>query len=214
MLLALILLACHPDDDRKPIPVEDRPRLDDSAAPEDSGSTDGSDGGGSDGGEDTEPPPPDPAEDCHPDVADWPESWADLEDQVLERVNEERAAGADCGSSGTYAPTGPLAMEDHLRCAARYHSMWMADNDTLAHESPGGDLGDTPWARMSAAGFTGTQIGENVAAGYGSAAAVIEGWMDSDGHCANIMNPSASLIGVGYVRGGSYGHTWTQDFGS
>jgi uncharacterized protein YkwD len=39
-------------------------------------------------------------------------------------------------------------------------------------------------------------------------------WMGSDGHCANIMNPSFTEIGVGYYPGGQWGHLWTQNFGT
>lgn len=212
LALAALSVACQSDKDggRSPIPVDERPPLHDndgdSAAPGDSGD----EGGGDEGGGDE----PDPAEDCHPDVADWPTASAALEDQVVELVNRERARGADCGSYGRYAAAGPLTMEPHLRCAARYHSLWMAETGIFSHDSPGGDLGADAWSRMSNAGFTGAAVGENIAAGYGTAAAVIAGWMDSDGHCANIMSPSATLIGVGYVAGGSYGSYWTQDFGA
>jgi uncharacterized protein YkwD len=90
----------------------------------------------------------------------------------------------------------------------------MAETGNFEHESPGGDLGEDPWERMTNAGFTGTEVGENIAAGYDSPEAVVAGWMDSDGHCSNIMNGAATLIGVGYYRGGGYYHYWTQDFGS
>ena len=127
---------------------------------------------------------------------------------MLTLVNQERAAGADCGSYGSYRPTGPLTMEDNLRCAARYHSLWMAENNAFEHESPGGDLGDDVWERINSTDFAGTAIGENIAAGYSTARSVVDGWMESDGHCSNMMNPSASLIGVGYYQGGSYGAYW------
>ena len=60
----------------------------------------------------------------------------------------------------------------------------------------GGDLGDDTWARINS-----------------TARSVPDGWMGSDGHCSNMMNPSASLIGVGYYQGGSYGAYLTQVFG-
>ncbi len=57
-----------------------------------------------------------------------------------------------------------------------------------------------------------TCAGENIAVGYGSASAVMEGWMNSPGHCANILNGSYKHIGVGYQTGGSYGKNWVQLF--
>ena len=110
--------------------------------------------------------------------------------------------------------SGPLTMEAHLQCAARYHSYWMAENDVFEHESPGGNLGDDPWERMTAAGYPGFGVGENIAAGYADPTSVVAGWMDSDGHCSNILNGDATEIGVGYYAGGSWGTYWTQDFGS
>jgi uncharacterized protein YkwD len=153
------------------------------------------------------------AEACHPDIEGWSTAWAALEAEVVELVNRERAAGANCGTYGNFPAVGPVEMEPNLQCAARYHSMWMADTNTFAHESPGGDLGDDAWERIDSTDFRGSAVGENIAAGYGSARSVVDGWMDSDGHCSNIMSSSATLTGVGYYQGGSYGTYWTQNFG-
>ncbi|RME23812.1 MAG: CAP domain-containing protein, partial [Deltaproteobacteria bacterium] len=153
------------------------------------------------------------SEACHPDIADWPEAWARYEEQVVELTNQARAEGQDCGSYGVYPPAGPVSMDPAIQCAARYHSLWMAENNVFDHYSTGGDLGDDPWTRMANAGFTGSPTGENIAAGYRSPAEVVQGWIDSDGHCANLMNADATLIGVGYAEGGSYGTYWTQDYG-
>lgn len=231
LLILLTLPAClqaEEEDGRHPIPKDQRPPLnEDDLTDTGGGATDsgGADEGGTDGGGTTEGGSTgggstggggdvDQAEACHPDVEGWPSAWATLEEQVLTLVNAERAKGADCGSYGNFAKAGPLKMEDNLRCAARYHSLWMAQTDTFSHESPGGDLGDDPWERIASTDFAGFAVGENIAAGYGSAQQVMDGWMASDGHCSNIMNGSATLIGVGLYEGGSYGTWWTQDFGS
>ena len=68
---------------------------------------------------------------------------------------------------------------------------------------------------MDQAGYNGGTWGENIAAGYGTPAQVVQGWLDSDGHCSNMLNPSFSLIGIGYadVQGSQYGSYWTQNFG-
>jgi len=70
--------------------------------------------------------------------------------------------------------------------------------------------------RITATGYNWITIGENVAAGYTSAQSVVDGWMTSDGHCANIMNGYFEEVGVGYVYDGSstYGYWWTQNFGA
>jgi uncharacterized protein YkwD len=147
----------------------------------------------------------------------WEAESAELECQVLELVNEHRAAGADCGSYGSYGATEPLTMQDQLREAARFHSQWMAQTDTFSHDSPGGPNGDTWIERIENAGYTGySTIAENIAAGSATAEGVVQQWMESDGHCSNIMEPAFNEIGVGYfyAQGNTYGHYWTQDFGA
>jgi uncharacterized protein YkwD len=92
----------------------------------------------------------------------------------------------------------------------------MGERAYFSHDSPGGPCGNDFVARCETAGYTSySTLGENIAAGYPSAAAVVSGWMDSDGHCANIMNSSFDEIGVGYanVPGSPMGQYWTQDFG-
>lgn len=143
----------------------------------------------------------------------WPEQWAAFEDRVLTLTNQARAQGQDCGSQGRMPAVPALAADPWLRCAARYHSLWMAETGTFDHTSQGGDLGSSPWDRMANAGFSGSGTGENIAAGYTSPEQVVQGWLDSDGHCANLMSASATLLGVGYAEGGPYGTYWTQDFG-
>jgi uncharacterized protein YkwD len=147
----------------------------------------------------------------------WDAEWAELECEVLELVNEARAAGADCGGQGSFGSTGPLVMQDQLREAARFHSEWMGTNDIFDHDSPGGPNGDTWIDRIVNAGYSDyTVIAENIAAGSSTAADVMEQWMSSDGHCANIMDPVFEEVGIGYaeVGGSTYGHYWTMDLGA
>jgi uncharacterized protein YkwD len=146
---------------------------------------------------------------CDP-VASWDASWSTLEQQILDIVNQRRSEGADCHSQGVFGPAGALTMNPALRCAARVHSKDMVDQNYFDHTGPNGD---TPGDRIDAAGYLWSTWGENIAAGNSTAAATMDQWMNSDGHCANIMNPAFSEIGVGYYPGGSYGHYWTQAFG-
>lgn len=134
-----------------------------------------------------------------------------FEDSVLSLVNQHRAAGASCGGSG-FGPTHALSMNGQLRLAARGHSEDMAIQGFFSHTSP---QGVTFSQRIRAAGYGGSPIAENIAAGYATAEAAVAAWMSSPGHCANIMSPSFRSIGVGYAyRSGSpYGAYWTQDFG-
>lgn len=145
------------------------------------------------------------------DVSTWSTAWDGFESQVLTLVNQKRAAGASCG--GVYkAPAPALTLDTRLRCAARKHSMDMGTHNLFSHT---GSDGSTPWQRITNAGYTYTAAGENIAAGYSTPSAVVDGWMKSTGHCNNIMNPSFVHLGVGYsyASGSTYGHYWTQDFG-
>lgn len=79
----------------------------------------------------------------------------------------------------------------------------------FAHQRPDGREWHTVLAES---GISYNASGENIAAGQRTPAEVVEGWMNSPGHRANIMNSNFNKIGVGYVTGGSYGHNWVQLF--
>jgi uncharacterized protein YkwD len=145
------------------------------------------------------------------EVDDWDPDWTMFEDQVLVLVNQNRAAGANCGGT-QFAATGPLTMDPALRCAARYHSRDMAINDYFDHTS----LTGTSFVdRSESAEYDASPIGENIAAGQPTPDAVVGDWMTSPGHCSNIMNPDANEIGVGYMAAdmATYSGYWTQVFG-
>jgi uncharacterized protein YkwD len=134
------------------------------------------------------------------------------EDEVVTLVNQRRAAGATCGGT-VYGPAPALVMNAALRAAARSHSEDMARQNYFSHTSLDGR---TFSQRITHAGYAGASPwGENIAGGQSSSAAVVSAWMNSAGHCANMMNPSYRAIGVGYAyrAGSTYGHYWTQDFG-
>jgi uncharacterized protein YkwD len=139
----------------------------------------------------------------------WDPAYAALEAEIVTIVNRYRAEGATCGGD-EMEPVGPLTMDPNLQCAARVHTKDMADRDFFDHTNPDGDGPDD---RMEAAGYDGRGWGENIAAGNSEAEETMEQWMNSDGHCRNIMNGSYTLIGVGYYPGGEYDHLWTQTFG-
>jgi len=131
-------------------------------------------------------------------------------------TNEVRAEGANCDSMGMFGPTTPLTMQPALRCAARMHSKDMVDQDYFDHT---GLDGRSPFDRMGEAGYSGGLMGENIAWGQRSPQEVVDGWVDSDGHCANIMNPGFSELGVGYYfatgsNAWNATHMWTQNFGA
>jgi uncharacterized protein YkwD len=101
-----------------------------------------------------------------------------------------------------------LRIDQRLVVAARKHSADMAANGYFDHTSRNGD---SPWKRMEDAGYD-SPGAENIAKGYPTASAVVEGWMNSPGHRANILNCGLRAIGVGRASGAG-GPLWTQDFG-
>ena len=118
------------------------------------------------------------------------------ESEVIRLVNEIRQQNG----------LRPLAANWELSRVARYKYQDMRDNGYISHNSP---TYGTPFQMLSAFGLSYRTAGENIAKGYASPQAVVNGWMNSSGHRANILNASYTQIGVGYVSGGNY---WTQLF--
>ncbi|WP_340384557.1 CAP domain-containing protein [Streptomyces sp. SS7] len=121
--------------------------------------------------------------------------------EVVELTNRER----------TRSGLRPLAVDPLLTRAAQAHCADMVARAFYSHTSPDGTQ---PWDRAAAAGSTRRTIGENIACGQRSAAEVVEGWMNSPGHRANILKAAFTHIGVGYTGGGPSGTYWTQLFGA
>ncbi|MGW4564430.1 sigma-70 family RNA polymerase sigma factor [Streptomyces sp. NPDC004561] len=121
-------------------------------------------------------------------------------EQVVALVNKERAT-AGCG---------PLTENPQLEKAAQGHSDDMAARHFFDHTNPDGA---DPGQRITAAGYRWSTYGENIAQGQQTADSVMQSWMNSPGHRANILNCSSKDIGVG-VHKGTGGPWWTQDFGA
>jgi uncharacterized YkwD family protein/spore coat assembly protein SafA len=118
------------------------------------------------------------------------------EKQVVELVNKER----------TQRGLKALEQDWELSRVARYKSQDMKDNNYFSHTSP---TYGSPFQMMKSFGITYKTAGENIARGYNTPESVVNGWMNSSGHRANILNSSFTRIGVGYVQNGNY---WTQMF--
>jgi uncharacterized protein YkwD len=121
------------------------------------------------------------------------------ENEVIRLTNVERAK-AGCGK---------VKLNTKLRTAMRGHTQDMANKNYFSHDSQDGR---SPWARAEAAGYK-TPIGENIAKGQRNAADVMNSWMNSSGHKANILNCKAKAIGVGLSYDGGTA-IWGQLFGS
>jgi uncharacterized protein YkwD len=136
----------------------------------------------------------------------------DFAPSALARVNQWRARGADCGSEGRFDPAAPLAWNDPLARAAAAHSEDMQAKDFFSHT---GSNGSTLAQRVDAQGYAWRQVGENIAAGPTSVDAVVDGWIASPGHCANLMNRDFRHMGLACVAGdagNAYATYWTMDF--
>ena len=133
-----------------------------------------------------------------------------FEDQVVALVNATRAENG----------LPPLKRVAALDRSARYHAADLGTDDYFSHDSydrVNGQLTQScGWSdRINAYYPDWRRLAENIAAGYSTPEAVVQGWLDSPGHRANILSPDTWEIGVGYyfVSGSTYGHYWVQDFG-
>ncbi len=121
---------------------------------------------------------------------------SDYEMEVIRLVNEARA------QNGLKA----LTYNWELARVARYKSRDMKDNRYFSHTSP---VYGSPFQMIKNFGISYRSAGENIARGQKTPEAVVNAWMNSSGHRANILNQSFTQIGVGYVADGNY---WTQMF--
>ncbi|WP_427110543.1 CAP domain-containing protein [Lysinibacillus xylanilyticus] len=119
-----------------------------------------------------------------------------FEQEVVKLTNAER----------TKAGLAPFKTDDKLMAAAREKSQDMQSKNYFSHTSP---TFGSPFDRMKALGITYKSAGENIAQGQRTPQEVVQAWMDSPGHRANILNAKFTHIGVGYVKSGNY---WTQQF--
>lgn len=135
-----------------------------------------------------------------------------LQAEILAYVNQARSASCRCGTT-TYPPALALVLNAQLNAAAQKHATDMATYNYFSHT---GRDGSTPWARMTREGYAWRRAGENIAAGQTSARAVVDGWLRSPGHCANLMNANFKDLGVGYAYGAAstYKRYWVQNFGA
>lgn len=118
------------------------------------------------------------------------------EAEVVRLVNEVRAENG----------LSPLTLNWELSRVARYKSQDMKDKGYFSHTSP---TYGTPFQMIRNFGLSYRTAGENIARGYATPKAVMDGWMNSPSHKANILKASYKQIGVGYVAQGNY---WTQEF--
>jgi len=145
---------------------------------------------------------------CFP-AGSKPDSERKFKKEFLDRINKARSKGCNCGN--TYmAPAPPLVWNNELAVAAHAHAFDMSDRNYFSHTSKDGrSMSDRAInAGYDYKGYKSYTVGENIAQGQMSIAEVMDGWLKSPGHCANLMNPSFKEIGIAEVN-----HYWVQDFG-
>lgn len=142
------------------------------------------------------------AGDCSPSP-EWGTLRPDLSAGVLGLVNAHRA--------GVGQP--PLSNSPTLQRAAEWKSLHMGHYGYMQHSDPAPPVERSVGERLAACGYRGSGYGENIAYGYQTAEAVVQGWLSSPGHRANIESPSFTSIGIGAARGSRGVMTWTQNFG-
>ncbi|ADH05955.1 MULTISPECIES: CAP domain-containing protein [Bacillus] len=128
--------------------------------------------------------------------AEEAKSLSEFEQRVVELTNAERA------KQGLPA----LKIDTELSKVARIKSEDMQKNNYFDHNSP---TYGSPFDMMKKFGISYTSAGENIAQGQRTPEEVVQAWMNSAGHRANILNNGFTHIGVGYVESGNY---WTQQF--
>lgn len=152
----------------------------------------------------------------------------------LDAVNSARAQEQDCGTEGIFPPTGPVEWSDALYRAAYEHSEDMGvvgeTSEDISHDGSGGESdwtaqvlelgrGSTPWERGANNGFdneTRYTSAENAHSSPETIETAMKDWLESDGHCVNIMNPDQTHVGVAMVENpdSAWRYYWTQLFGS
>ena len=131
---------------------------------------------------------------------------------MLDRVNQARGQARQCGER-SFDAASPLTWSCSLTTAAQAHADDMATNDYFSHTGQGGSsMSD----RATQHGYRWRRIGENIAAGHTTADAAIESWIESPGHCRNLMNDAFTDMGMAHAEDSDsrFTHYWVQTLGA
>jgi uncharacterized protein YkwD len=141
-----------------------------------------------------------------------PQDLAAVSRRVLLLANRARAQSRRCGST-PYAAVGPLTLNDTLGHAALGYARDMALFGYMSHT---GRDGSSPAQRITKSGYRWSEMGENLASGVMSADEVVDGWLHSPEHCANLMDPLYREMGVAFAVNphNDAGVYWAMEFGT
>jgi uncharacterized protein YkwD len=131
--------------------------------------------------------------------------------EMLDSINQYRSQARQCGDDFMPA-VEPLTWQCQLTTSSQAHADDMATNNFFSHT---GSDGLSMRNRIDATGYQWSRIGENIAAGYANVSSVMQGWINSPGHCSNIMNADFTEVGVALTRTttADYPTYWVQNFG-
>ncbi len=135
--------------------------------------------------------------DCDELAASWDCDATGREEAILAMINQARQEEQTCGSTA-YGPSGDLVMDPQLRCAARIHSWDQAGRNYYDHDTP---EGLSPSYRVSVIPGPHSMAAENIFDWLTSAENIFQGWMNSAGHCRNMMCPHYTHVGIGIYEG-------------
>ena len=133
-------------------------------------------------------------EDCRDRLGGRDTLASSYREQVCELVNETRAQNG----------LTPMKLSARLSNVAQNHASDMANQGYFSHKNP---LGESSFDRMAKEGISYTAAGENIAKGQQTPRDVMNSWMNSPGHRANILSKKFNKLGVGYKQS-----VWVQDF--
>lgn len=123
-------------------------------------------------------------------------------DDVLRRLNDARARGRTCRPAGERVTGAPLAWSSSLAAAALVQAREMALLNRMGHrDSENRGLGE----RLRSLGYRFSAAAENVAVGYPSLDEVVDAWLESEGHCENLMNAAVLELGLACIDGSAAG---------
>ena len=152
---------------------------------------------------------------------------SNFKSQYLNAINQARKKNQDCGTYGYFSTAPLLIWNEKLYNSAYEHSNDMATTNTFSHTGSGQAAdrvgislgrGSSAGERISAYGYQWSRYAENIGAGTNidTAEDIVSQLIESDGHCANIMNPLLTEVGMAMVKNSNTRliHFWTQNFGT
>jgi len=150
-----------------------------------------------------------------------------LKNEYLKAVNSARSEPQDCGEAGSFAATTKLTWNSKLYAAAYEHMQDLIESQTFEHEGSGTESDWTGYAlgkksdfieRAENHGYKWSRLAENLGGGthLSQAEEMVQGWLESDHHCANLMNPNFTEVGMVMLKDeeAKYTHYWGQEFGT